>query len=330
MMKSPGVALALALGCALGMAAALAGGLALPGIAWRPLPGPTWAVVPQHGVLWNVVQQCVRQASSADGSGSGSGSSSSSGSGSGGAQPSLASSGISQPDKDVSRPNACARVDMQAGYVVLKDNSPVKPYAFLLLPTDRVTGIEDSRLWVINGTNYWRAAYDNRHYVEQVLKMPLRPTQIGFAANSIYGRSQDQLHIHMTCIRPDVAATLAENVGKLSDKHWTRLPPMAGRTHVYRALLTDDADLARTDPVRLLASDIYPDGSMLAHTLFMAAVTLPDGRPGFAFLDSEADESVRHGQGTIGSNRASSEELLDDTCAIAKTGGAAQSAQVTP
>jgi CDP-diacylglycerol pyrophosphatase len=219
---------------------------------------------------------------------------------------------------------------MQAGYVVLKDNSPVKPYAFLLLPTDRVTGIEDSRLWVINGTNYWRAAYENRHYVEQVLKLPLRPTQVGFAANSIYGRSQDQLHIHMTCIRPDVAATLAENVGKLSDKHWTRLPPMAGKTHVYRALLTDDADLSRTDPVRLLASDIYPDGSMLAHTLFMAAVTLPDGRPGFAFLDSEADESVRHGHLSIGSNRASSEELLDDTCAIAKAGSAGQSAQAAP
>lgn len=224
------------------------------------------------------------------------------------------------PADQIARPNACARVDLQTGYVVLKDYSPAKPYAFLLLPTDRITGTEDSRLWMTDTPNYWRAAYENRGYVERVLGIPLRRTQIGFAANSVYGRSQDQLHIHVTCIRPDVAKALADNVGRLSVKQWKPLPPMASKAYRYRALLTDDATLARTDPVRLLARDVLPDGSMLPHTVFMAPVTLPDGRPGFAFLDGQADEDARHGRATAASERGASEELLDDSCAIARGG----------
>ncbi|WP_066641412.1 CDP-diacylglycerol diphosphatase [Bordetella sp. H567] len=295
-------ALPLALGGALAMAAAVAEE-SEPGAASRPVPGPGWAVMDRRGVLWTVVRQCVANA------------------------PARGAQGGGPPDgtDEVSRPNACARVDPQAGYVVLKDHSPAKPYAFLLLPTDRVTGIEDSRLWVTGGTNYWRAAYANWRYVEKVLKRPLRRTQVGFAANSIYGRTQDQLHIHISCIRPDVAATLADHIGTLSDRHWTWLPPMAGKSYRYRALLTDDAALARTDPVRLLAGDVYPRGSMLPHTLFMAPVTLPDGRQGFAFLDSEADQDVRQGHGTAAGNHGASEELLDDSCAIGRGGVAARS-----
>lgn len=292
---------ALACACAVGPAAAMAGESARDA-ASRPMPGPAWTITERRGILWKVVRQCVQAALARGGDG---------------AQPQRPLS-----DGEVSRPNACAHVDLQDGYVVLKDNSPAKPYAYLLLPTDPVTGIEDSRLWVTGGINYWRAAYENWRYVEKALKLPLRPTQIGFAANSIYGRTQDQLHIHISCLRPDVAATLARYVGQLSDRRWTWLPPMAGRPYAYRALLTDDAALARTDPARLLASDVYPEGSMLPHTLFMAPVILPDGRPGFAVLDSVAGQDVRHGQGSAASNRGASEELLDDTCAIAKGGAA--------
>jgi CDP-diacylglycerol pyrophosphatase len=270
-------------------------GAARPGLAQDvipapgPLPGPDWTITERRGLLWQVVRGCVR----------------------------AARAGAEVPADEVGRPNACARVDLRTGYVVLKDNSPAKPYAFLLLPTDRITGIEDPRLWMTGQPNYWRAAYESRGYVEKVLGIPLRRTQIGFAANSVYGRSQDQLHIHVSCIRPDVAAALARNVGNLSDKRWTLLPPLAGKAYRYRALLTDDAALARTDPVRLLARDVYPDGSMLPHTLFMAPVTLSDGRPGFAFLDGQADEDARHGRATASSERGASEELLDDSCAIA-------------
>uniref|UniRef100_UPI0039F005CB CDP-diacylglycerol diphosphatase n=1 Tax=Bordetella sputigena TaxID=1416810 RepID=UPI0039F005CB len=283
-------------------AGAMAGG---PSVAAVPVPGPGWTITERRNALWNVVRHCV-QASRAAGAGGRE------------AHASATAPPREPPADDVSRPNACARVDLQAGYMVLKDNSPAKPYAFLLLPTEPITGTEDSRLWVTNGPNYWRAAYENRGYVERVLKLPLQRTQIGFAANSIYGRSQDQLHIHVTCIRPDVAAQLAASVGKLSDSRWTLLPPLAGKRHRYRALLTDDAALAHTDPVRLLARDVYPDGDMLPHTLFMAPVTLADGRPGFAFLDGEADQDARHGRYTPAGNRGASEELLDDSCAIAR------------
>jgi CDP-diacylglycerol pyrophosphatase len=270
---------------------------AFAGSAVDPLPGPTWTIQDKRAALWNVVQTCVKAASD-------------------GGNPSGTS-------KDA---NPCTKVDLADGYVIIKDNSPTKPYAFLLLPTDRITGIEDSELWVDDGPNYWRAAYENRLYVEKLLKVVLRPTQIGFAANSIYGRSQDQLHIHIGCVRPDVAALLAGNMDQLGDKQWTRLPALPGMRYTYRALLTADAALAQADPFRLLANEVYPQGSMLPHTLFMVGVTLSNGQPGFAFLDSQADDKVRSGKGVDASDWGAAEELLDDTCAIA-TGGGSQASQ---
>jgi CDP-diacylglycerol pyrophosphatase len=53
---------------------------------------------------------------------------------------------------------------------------------------------------------------------------------------------------------------------------------------------------------------------MLRHTLFMTAVTLPNGQPGFVLLDTQADDDVRHGRGKEGSNWGSAAELLDLAC----------------
>jgi CDP-diacylglycerol pyrophosphatase len=252
-------------------------------VSTYPWPGPTWTVQDKRNALWGVVQQCVAAAKAA-------------------------ASG------DGSQTNPCKKVDLQNGYVILKDNSAKKPYGFLLLPTASVTGIEDPHLWVLNGPNYWKFAYENRLYVAQTLKHQVPPTQIGFAANSIYGRSQDQLHIHIGCVQPEVAQLLSSHMNELSDKLWTWLPRMLGQDYQYRALLIDDASLATTDPFRVLANDVYPNGVMLRHTLFMVPVTLPSGQPGFAILDNQAGGDVRHGFMADDSDWGSAEDLLDYKC----------------
>jgi CDP-diacylglycerol pyrophosphatase len=131
---------------------------------------------------------------------------------------------------------------------------------------------------------------------------------ISLAINSPYGRTQNQLHIHIDCIRADIAAALAPALPTLGTA-WTPLP-LAG--HAYRARRIDDADLAREDPFQLLAGDpaVGPSG-MKTHTLVVVGATFPGGRDGFVLLDDRLD--------LPGGDRASGEELQDHSCAIART-----------
>src|ERR1700761_462775 len=53
-------------------------------------------------------------------------------------------------------PGPCAAVDLTEHWAVLKDISGKTQ--FLLIPTDRVTGIEDPQILASNAPNYWKAA----------------------------------------------------------------------------------------------------------------------------------------------------------------------------
>jgi CDP-diacylglycerol pyrophosphatase len=50
-------------------------------------------------------------------------------------------------------PSPCIEVDLAAGYVILK--APGGPTHFLLVPTARVTGIEDHTILASDAPNYW-------------------------------------------------------------------------------------------------------------------------------------------------------------------------------
>jgi CDP-diacylglycerol pyrophosphatase len=203
--------------------------------------------------------------------------------------------------------NVCARVDLADGYALLKDRVGVAQY--LLIPTARITGIESPALLLADGPNYWRAGWAGRTLVEDALGVPLPRDGIGLAINSRYGRTQDQLHIHIDCMRPDVVAALRAQRDGLGPQ-WTGLPVrLAG--HRYRALLVDDATLAHTDPFALLADDVRARGeSMGAQTLLLTGIELAGGRPGFILLSDQA------GLGDL----ASAESLLDHGCALAAPG----------
>jgi CDP-diacylglycerol pyrophosphatase len=204
----------------------------------------------------------------------------------------------------------CARVDLQDGYVLLKDRVGIAQY--LLIPTARITGIESPVLWQGNGPNYWQQAWASRSFVEATLGAQLERQDIGLAVNSRYGRTQDQLHIHIDCMRPDVVAALQAQRAALGPQ-WADLPGRLGRHH-YRARLIDDETLAHSDPFRLLQADVAArDASMGAQTLLLTGTQLDGGRPGFILLADQA------GLGDLGS----AESLLDHDCAVTGMGGAA-------
>jgi CDP-diacylglycerol pyrophosphatase len=207
-------------------------------------------------------------------------------------------------------PSPCAAVDIangvEKGFAVLKDKNGIAQ--FLLIATARIGGIEDPALLAPGETNYWEAAWQARSFVEQRLHTSLPRDALSLAINSVKGRTQDQLHIHVDCIRPDIHDTLAANLDKITTA-WAPLPtPLAG--HLYRAIRIDQSTLVGVDPFHLLA-DADPKASedMGMHTLVIVGATFPDNTSGFVLLDDHADLAA--------GDRASGEELQDHTCAIA-------------
>lgn len=201
--------------------------------------------------------------------------------------------------------NACAYVDTSGGYAVLKDINGVAQY--LLIPTRRISGIESPVLLEPATPNYWVDAWNARSYVERALNAPLRRDQVGLAINSASGRSQNQLHIHIDCMQAEVARTLASQRDAIGTA-WRELP-MRLEGHTYRARVIDEATLEHDDPFKALAADLAARGETMGdQTLLMTGTTLDNGKPGFILLNDHVD----------GLDRASSEELLDHDCKIAR------------
>jgi hypothetical protein len=81
----------------------------------------------------------------------------------------------------------------------------------LLVPTIQISGIESPIVRGPNATNYFANAWEARTHIDDVLHLTLPRDDIGLAINSVVSRSQDQLHIHFSCIRADVWETLHEH-----------------------------------------------------------------------------------------------------------------------
>lgn len=207
-------------------------------------------------------------------------------------------------------PAPCSVVSLdggqEKGIVLLKDRAGVAQY--LLMPTARVTGIEDPKLLAPGVTNYFERAWEERGLVSAKLGRPLPRDETSIAVNSIYGRSQDQLHLHIDCLDAAIRGQL-QAVGRQIGPKWSKTPIRLGR-HAYWARRLD-GDTLRVDPFRLLA-DTMPGarGEMGAWTLVLVGETGPAGRPGFYLLANRADPA--HGE------PASGEVLQDHACGAPK------------
>ncbi|HEY4172019.1 MAG TPA: CDP-diacylglycerol diphosphatase, partial [Rhodopila sp.] len=207
-------------------------------------------------------------------------------------------------------PAPCSSVNLSEGvdrgYAVLKDLDGVAQ--FLLIPTARISGIEDPKILEKSAPNYWDAAWRARYFVEDRAQTPLPRDGLALAINSPYGRTQDQLHIHIDCINPEVRRILAANLDKISAV-WAPFPiKLAGQS--YRAIRINHETLDGVNPFRILAEgDPSTGGDISKHTLVLVGETFADGSNGFVLLDDKANLSA--------GDRASGEELEDHACAIA-------------
>ncbi len=153
-------------------------------------------------------------------------------------------------------PAPCAFVDLaggeENGVAILKDINGIAQH--LAIPTRRMAGVDAPDILDPALPNYWRAAWAARAYLNARLPHELPRNAIGLAINASSRRSQDQLHIHIDCVAPEVVKALGAYDANLTSD-WHVLPfALEGRRYWARRL--DSPDLADVAPFRLLADGV--------------------------------------------------------------------------
>lgn len=153
-------------------------------------------------------------------------------------------------------PNPCIEVNLEKGeaygYVVFKDR--VGELQYLLMPTAKITGIESAPLLQEDATNYFDLAWKARSYMEKKHGAAISPEAVSLAVNSQYGRSQNQLHIHVSCPKPEVQAQIAKDLS-LFHAGWAVVPGgLLG--HQYFARKISEQDLENKNAFKMLAEGV--------------------------------------------------------------------------
>ncbi|NVZ23446.1 CDP-diacylglycerol diphosphatase [Pseudomonas costantinii] len=197
------------------------------------------------------------------------------------------------------KPDPCLAVDLEHGFTLLKDrNGPVHD---LLIPVNKVTGIEEAALGSQLLPHYFAQAWQHRNVLSDGLNKAIPDQFVSVAINSRYGRTQNQLHVHIACLRPAVFAALNQQSTTL-DEQWRVLPTRL-MGHTYSARTLPAADVDALDPFALLREYVQARGdSMSQYGLLMTPRA--DGR--LVLLTTHL------APGEL--NRGSAEELQDPHC----------------
>jgi CDP-diacylglycerol pyrophosphatase len=191
-------------------------------------------------------------------------------------------------------PAPCKRVS--AGYAVLEDRKGGAHY--LLIPTRTMAGIESAELLDPDMPNYFAEAWRASGLIAGFVGHGVPRTAIGLAINTAHSRTQDQFHVHIECLRQDVAASLRASAEGITDV-WS---PVMVAGSAYHALRIMGDGLEGSNLFEMLAN-LNPDARhhMGDYTLVVAGMQFRSG-PGFVVLT---------GTGPTG------ELLLDSTCVVA-------------
>ncbi|MCW2315432.1 CDP-diacylglycerol pyrophosphatase [Rhodoblastus acidophilus] len=195
-------------------------------------------------------------------------------------------------DRLTGLPLPCLKVDREAGFIVLR--APMDHARVLVVPIRKIPGVESPLLLLPDAPNPWTYAWSQRDYVANGAGRPLAWSDYALAINSRRARTQDQLHIHVSCVDPRLKRYLARHAPP-RDK-WTTidLAPWADR---YRIKRIDEAGLRR-DPFKIVAEESPgARANMAAHSLALVGYGEADARE-FVLLDAggygHAEELLDH------------------------------------
>ncbi|MDT8842417.1 CDP-diacylglycerol diphosphatase [Paraburkholderia fungorum] len=201
-------------------------------------------------------------------------------------------------------PGQCTVVNLDKRYAILKDI--VGRSQHLLIPTDRVTGIESPFILAPNAPDYWDDAWTSRLYVEKSVKQTLPDNQLGLEINSQFRRSQNQLHIHIDCMQGKISDALARHAKDTPGEwHWDTLDGQ--RYRIMRVTSLTQAD----NPFRIVARDNPNSQAMAMQTVLVTGAGPSAKQDGWLIVNSGLD--IDNGSGTA-------EGLLDHACRVADGG----------
>lgn len=198
-------------------------------------------------------------------------------------------------------PFPCLAVNLASssgpGYAVLR--APFNATRVLVVPVEKIKGIESPILQQPDARAYWRAALASRRFVADALGGRIPLSEIALAVNSSVGRSQDQLHIHLDCLKPSVRLALGHHASAFSAR-WTLLKfPLEGAR--YYGLKVGAAQAEEFNPFTALASLPGARGDLRATSLAVVSAPATDPSGGFYVLAYRG-------------RRSPVEKLLDPTC----------------
>lgn len=203
-------------------------------------------------------------------------------------------------DKCVVQTAPCLSVNTAEHYAVLKDLRGVAQV--LLIPTDKITGIESAALLDPATHNYFADAWAEQADVDSRLPHPVARDGMSLAVNAQQARSQNQLHIHVDCLSADARAALKADADKIG-ADWAPLPDtIAG--HKFTAVRVKGETLGDFNPFLALARTLKdPAKEMGDHNLVVVGANFTDG-PGFIVLTDVATPGM------------GGEDVQDHSCAI--------------
>jgi CDP-diacylglycerol pyrophosphatase len=200
----------------------------------------------------------------------------------------------------------CLMVDAGDHFALLKDLQGVAQY--LLIPTDKITGVEDAALMKPETPNFFADAWAHRDAMQAKLPHPIPRASISLVVNAQTARSQNQLHIHIDCLSATARDALAGEASKIG-ADWAPLGvPIAG--HTFTARRVDGEMLGDFNPFRAIAATLSdPTTQMALQNVVIVGADFASG-PGFIALTDRAP-SVPLGYG-------GGEDVQDHSCAIAR------------
>lgn len=208
--------------------------------------------------------------------------------------------------KTTDQPAPCAEVSFEQdgvhGYVAFKDRRG--PLHYLLLPTSKITGIESPELLKLNSPNYFYQAWMAKKYSEMIYKNQIPDEDISLAVNSQIGRSQNQLHIHISCLRPDVKKMIRDNAQSIK-KHWRIFPDKILGHHYLTRLITLE-ELKIENSFQIFSEMLKNKKEMKNFGLGLVSFKNEKGESNYALLATAVD-LVKMNTGHI-------EEIQDHEC----------------
>jgi CDP-diacylglycerol pyrophosphatase len=198
-------------------------------------------------------------------------------------------------DRVTGLPLPCLKVDRADGVAVIR--APTDVNRIIVVPTRRIPGVESPLLLGAAGQKLWAAAWAQRQRVMTAANRPLDWSDIGMAVNSQSRRTQDQFHIHVSCVDPRLKRALKNHPPRRTGWSDLNLGPWADD---YRARRIDARDID-SNLFRMVADELPGVKERMGEqSLAVIGYASEKGEHDFVLLES--------GDG------GHAEELLDHSC----------------